>query len=192
MADRSTAGTLPVPAPLFPQDAGTVRHLHTLGPSGTNLEAAARAWLSRRGVEGSVWLHETLEAALEVVPADGEHGLVACAVYPHLHELVFRNLRRMRIIDSFVMPTWNMVLASADGRQPRTVASHPAPASLVPPGVTVMTSTSNARAAADCATGLVEGCVTTSAAAAAYGLKVISDFGPVPMAFTVHRVDAHE
>ncbi|MEU8351680.1 MULTISPECIES: bacilysin biosynthesis protein BacA [Streptomyces] len=165
-----------------------VRHLHTLGPHGTNLEAASHAWLRRRGIDGTVELHASIESALEAVPADGKHALTACAVYPALHTLVFGNLHRLRMIDSFVMPTHNMVLASAGPAEPRTVASHPAPRGLVPAGAEVREVLSNSQAALDCAHGEVDGCVTTLVAAHNHGLRVLRDFGPVPMVFTVHQV----
>ncbi|MET8630570.1 bacilysin biosynthesis protein BacA [Kitasatospora sp. NPDC004669] len=162
--------------------------MHTLGPHGTNLEAASHEWLRRRGVKGTVELHPSIESALEAVPADGRHALTACAVYPALHTLVFSNLHRLHMIDSFVMPTHNMVLASTGTGMPATVASHPAPRGLVPTGARIREVLSNSQAALDCAAGEVEGCITTIVAAERNGLRVLSDFGPVPMVFTVHQV----
>ncbi|MEU6895336.1 bacilysin biosynthesis protein BacA [Streptomyces sp. NPDC046557] len=169
-----------------------VRHLHTLGPHGTNLEAASHEWLRRRGIDGTVDLHSSLESALDAVPSDGQHALTACAVYPALHTLVFGNLHRLRMIDSFVMPTHNMVLATTGTPRPRTVASHPAPTRLIPQGADVVEVLSNSQAAIDCASGLVDGCITTIVAARARQLRVVQDFGPVPMVFTVHQVCAAE
>ncbi|MFD9380598.1 bacilysin biosynthesis protein BacA [Streptomyces sp. NPDC059999] len=165
-----------------------VRHLHTLGPHGTNLEAASHEWFRRRGVEGTVELHASIESALEAVPDDGRHALTACAVYPALHTLVFSNLHRLHMIDSFVMPTHNMVLASSGAQDPATVASHPAPKGLVPEAARIREVLSNSQAAIDCAEGLVDGCITTIVAAERHGLRVLRDFGPVPMVFTVHQV----
>jgi hypothetical protein len=68
----------------------------------------------------------------------------------------------------------------------RSVASHPAPASLAPHGAEFRLSTSNSQAAQDCAAGLVDACITTRAAMDAYGLRLARDFGPVSMGFTVH------
>jgi len=165
-----------------------IRYVHTLGPQGTNLEAAAHEWLQRRGVDGSVELHTSLETALDVIPQDGEHALAACAVYPALHTLTFSNLNRLHMVDSFLMPTHNMVLASAGTDQPGTVASHPAPVGLVPAGAESRLVSSNSQAAIDCAAGLTEGCITTIVAAERQGLRVLRDFGPVPMVFTIHQV----
>ncbi|MFK8907076.1 bacilysin biosynthesis protein BacA [Streptomyces sp. YS-3] len=177
---------------LSPSPIGGIRHLHTLGPTGTNLEAAAHEWLRRQGRDdrGRVTLHATLESAMETVPRDGEHALVACAVYPELHTLVFGNLQVCRMVDSFVWPTHEMVLAVAPGAhaEPRTVATHPAPAGLVSPAGRRRLVTSNAQAAIDCADGRTEGCVTTVVAARAHGLRVLHSFGEVPMVYTVHHV----
>ncbi|MEI5097370.1 bacilysin biosynthesis protein BacA [Streptomyces sp. PmtG] len=166
--------------------------MHTLGPTGTNLEAAAHQWFRRRGLtdEGRVVLHTSLEDAMASVPRTGEHALLACAVYPELHTLVFGNLHSCRMVDCFLWPTHAMVLAVAPdtGAEPRTVATHPAPAGLVPAASEAQWVTSNAQAAIDCADGKAEGCVTTVVAARAHGLRVIRDFGEVPMVYTVHRV----
>ncbi|HEY6798670.1 MAG TPA: hypothetical protein VI248_28665 [Kineosporiaceae bacterium] len=163
--------------------------VHTLGPEGTNCEAAAHHWLaSRTDRDVGVVLHATLEEAVTEVLAEPDHRLLlACVVYPALHEIVFRNLAEMVLQDCFVMPTHNMVLAGRSGRPVRTVASHPAPVNLLdgsPARVELVTS--NAQAAIICAAGTVDACITTLPAARAHGLDVLTDFGPVPMGFTVH------
>ncbi|MBB5935700.1 bacilysin biosynthesis protein BacA [Streptomyces zagrosensis] len=175
-----------------PAPIDAIRTLHTLGPPGTNLEAAARQWLHRRGLaeSGTVVLHPSLESALDSAPRTGEHALVACAVYPALHTLVFGNLHTCRMVDSFLMPTHDMVLAAsaAAPEKLRTVATHPAPAGLVPPYCEQRTALSNAQAAIDCASGAVDGCITTVVAADIQGLRIVHNFGSVPMVFTLHQV----
>ncbi len=171
---------------------GDIRYLHTLGPTGTNLESAAHLWFQRRGLEdeGHVVLHTSLEDAMASVPRTGAHALVACAVYPELHTLVFGNLLTCRMVDCFLWPTYEMVLAAAPGTpgEPRTVATHPAPAGLVAPTSARQLVTSNAQAAIDCADGKAEGCVTTVVAARAQGLRIVRSFGEVPMVYTVHQM----
>jgi hypothetical protein len=174
----------------LPTSVESIRNLHTLGPYGTNLEAAAYEWLHRRGIEGKVVLHSSLETALDAVPDNGEHALVACAVYPALHTLTFGNLHRLHMVDCFVMPTHNMVLASTGADTPRTVSTHPAPVGLVSEDAEPRLVLSNSQAAIDCAAGHTEGCITTIVAAEQYGLRVLRDFGPVPMVFTIHQVCA--
>jgi prephenate dehydratase len=163
-----------------------VRLIRTLGPTGTNCERAARFWLSNRGIDGEVILHETLEDGVKHLPDRERSALLACAVYPDLHRLVFSNLHCLKLADSFILPTHNMLLASLGSSDPRTVASHPAPQGLVPPGAEVVLVTSNAVAARECAHGRVEACITTRPAAEQFGLRILKDFGPVPMDFTIH------
>ena len=169
-------------------DYGRIRSVRTLGPTGTNLEAASRWWCKARSAShAEVILHDTLEDAVSDMTLDGTEVLVGCIVYPELHTLVFHNLERLEIAECFVYPTHRMVLASRDGKLPRTVASHPAPQSLVPADVQEKRLVdSNAVAAIECAKGAVEGCITTGVAAEAHGLKIVKDFGSLPMGFSVH------
>lgn len=161
--------------------------IHTLGPAGTNCEAAARHYIASNGLAAEVVLHRTLEEGMVEVLADPGAALLGCVVYPDLHGLVFPYLDRMTLADQFLFDTFPMVLAarSADA-QLRLVASHPAPRALVPEGIDVRLATSNAEAARLCAAGEVDGCITTGVAAAANGLVVLKDNGPVPMGFTIH------
>lgn len=165
--------------------------IHTLGPAGTNLEMAAYHWFTSRGRQPDVRLHPSLESAVPGLSHDGHEALLACAVYPDLHYLVFRNLGRLAMVDSFILPTYDMVFATRpDTAEVRTVASHPAPQTLVPQVSSTCTLTlvlSNSQAARDCASGAADGCITTSKAAADHGLTVQRNFGPVPMVYTLHQ-----
>ncbi|WCM88112.1 hypothetical protein [Acidovorax sp. NCPPB 3576] len=163
-----------------------IRVIHTLGPAGTNCEAAAHEWFKRNGRKGAVHLHPTLEIAAEELKDDPAIALLGCVAYPDLHTLVFSNLSRFQMVDIFVMPTFNMILASRTGEPPQTISTHPAPQRLAPPGAQLSLVNSNAQAAVDCRHGKTEGCITTAKAAQSLGLKVVQDFGPVPMGFTVH------
>jgi hypothetical protein len=164
--------------------------IHTLGPSGTNLEMAAHHWFAARGRRPDVRLHPTLESAIPGLSDDGHEALLACAVYPELHSLVFGNIGRLAMVDSFLLPTYDMVFATrADTTEPTTVISHPAPQSLVQlvsPGRTPNLALSNSQAASECARGAADGCVTTSKAATDHGLTIRRNFGPVPMVYTLH------
>lgn len=164
----------------------SIRVIHTLGPIGTNLAAAAKEWFLRNNIDGDVELHQTVESAIDLMPRDTAHALLTCAVYPNLYNVVFNNLSRLKFVDSFIWPTFPMLLASRDGRRPTVVATHPAPQSLVPEGMKRVLTTSNAQAAVDCATGKTDGCITTLSALEMHGLKIVEDFGPVPMVFTLH------
>ena len=172
-------------------DTDGIRVIHTLGPSGTNLELAAYHWFSVRGRQADVRLHPSLESAIPGLTSDGHEGLLACAVYPDLHSLVFENLGRLAMVDSFILPTYDMVFATrADTTDVTCVVSHPAPQSLVrrvSADCTLHLVLSNSQAAKDCARGAADGCVTTSKAAADNGLVVRRSFGPVPMVYTLHQ-----
>lgn len=163
--------------------------VHTLGPSGTNCEAAAHHWLEQRGLRnGTVVLHPTLErAALDVLAEPESSALLACVVYPHLHEIVFKNLALLSMRDCFVFPTHNMVYAGRAGNARRTVASHPAPVNLLDGhDVEIVLVNSNSEAAAICSTGATDACITTLPAAQRHQLDIHADFGPVPMGFSLH------
>ncbi|HET9893587.1 MAG TPA: hypothetical protein VFQ44_01390 [Streptosporangiaceae bacterium] len=165
--------------------------IHTLGPSGTNLEMAAYHWFGVRGRSADVRLHPSLESAVPGLSDDGHEALLACAVYPDLHSLVFENLGRLAMVDSFILPTYDMVFATrAECARVNTVVSHPAPQSLarrMSAGSTLTLVLSNSQAARDCAGGVADGCVTTSKAAADHGLVIRRSFGPVPMVYTLHQ-----
>lgn len=165
--------------------------IHTLGPAGTNLEMAAYHWFDSHRRPADVRLHSTLESAVPELSNDGHEALLACAVYPELHSLVFQNLGRLAMVDSFILPTYDMVFATrADTTRLDTVVSHPAPQTLarrMSSTCTLILVTSNSQAARDVASGAADGCVTTSKAAADHRLLIRRSFGPVPMVYTLHQ-----
>jgi prephenate dehydratase len=163
--------------------------IHTLGPAGTNCEAAAHHWSKDKGLsDASVILHPTLEkAVVDVLSAPETSVLLACVVYPYLHEIVFKNLHDLSMQDCFVMPTHHMVFAGMREKPQRTVASHPAPVNLLDgKSIEFALVNSNSEAAITCATGLTDTCITTLPAARQHGLDILIDFGAVPMGFSVH------
>lgn len=165
-----------------------ITSIHTLGPAGTNCERAAQKWFTNEGRRGEIHLHSTLETAAQLMRGERGAALLGCVVYPDLHTLVFSNLDWLVLVDCFVMPTHNMILATREGTEVITsVASHPAPVRLIPPSIRErQLVNSNVQAAIDCSRGLSDGCITTIVAAEEYGLKIIQDFGPVLMGFTIH------
>ena len=166
-----------------------ISQLHTLGPTGTNCERAAHEWLGWGDGEAEVVLHPTLEVGVEAVAEDRDAALLACVVYPALHELVFQNLDWLKLAECFVVDTYNMLLARRPGEAGNgSIASHPAPVALVGADAQdrVRLVSSNSQAAATCAAGETDACVTTAPAARRFGLEVVRDYGPVPMGFTIH------
>lgn len=165
--------------------------IHTLGPEGTNCEKAGYLWLESNKVYGDVKLYSTLEDALIEVRKNTHDLLLGCAVHPDLHQIVFENLDFLEIQDSFVMPTWNMVLAknhsSSSNMEKIIIACHPAPSHLAfSYSQNVRFVSSNVQAALECVRGKASACITTLKAAQDNNLKVIQDFGEVPMCFTLH------
>ncbi|MER6997960.1 bacilysin biosynthesis protein BacA [Streptomyces sp. NPDC000410] len=164
-----------------------VTTIHTLGPAGTNLEKAAHHWFEEQRRDGRVVLHTEVEDGLDVMRFDGTEAILACAVYPRLHDLVFGNLDRLAMVDTFILDTYDMVLASRPEQDSiATIVTHPAPSCLVTSRGEISFASSNSHAAALCASGLYDSCVTTDQAARSEGLRVVENFGPVPMVFTVH------
>ncbi|MBL1278537.1 MAG: hypothetical protein COB30_020885 [Ectothiorhodospiraceae bacterium] len=161
--------------------------IHTLGPLGTNCEMAAKLWANNNYINAELKLYDTLENAQKMVKDKGDY-LLACIVYPDLHNLVFKNLKDMKLIDCFVMNTYEMVLASANGVQDiKRVVSHPAPISLIESKFeNIYTTSSNSNAAILTKQGKYDACITTIEAANKHDLSVVKSFGEIEMGFSVH------
>lgn len=165
--------------------------IHTLGPKGTNCNKAGYLWLRQKNFHGDIELHSTLEAALVEVKKSKGDLLLGCAVYPDLHKIVFENLNFLEIQDSFVMPTWNRVLAQNNSNlanaEELTIACHPAPSHLAYTySQDVRFVSSNVQAALECVSSNVSACITTLKAAKDNNLNIMQDFGEIPMCFTMH------
>jgi hypothetical protein len=163
-----------------------IRTIHTLGPAGTNCEAAARHWLSKRAIAGRVRLHITMDAAAEAMMEDGAAALLSDVAYRDLHSLIYGNVDQFRLVDIFLMPTDDVVLASATGREPIICSTHPTMQGLIPPRIARHYAASSVQAARDCASGITDGCLTTPHAADRAGLKIIRSYRDVVMGFTIH------
>ena len=178
----------------MPSASGTT--IYTLGPEGTNCATAAQWWLDSRSNGNTsdvtaprIVLHETLEQAFDELAENQDGYLLSCAAYPDLHTLIFTRLGDMELCDSFIMPTHSMVLASRTStHQIKSVATHPAPQSLVASQYDKVFANSNADAAVLCRAGKADACVTTVVAAGRHELNVVQDFGQVPMAFLIHSL----
>ncbi|MDC6379902.1 hypothetical protein BW687_006870 [Pseudomonas graminis] len=166
-----------------------INTIHTLGPAGTNCEIAAARWLERHNPQGTVVLHPTLEDGVKAIGKKSDHALLACIAYPELHTLMFENLTNLSLADCLITPTFDMVFATRPGlnsQDVKTVATHRAPQHLAPKNHLLHFVDSNAAAALSCRDLEVEGCITTSAAAAQYGLMVLQNHGPIEMGFSIH------
>lgn len=169
--------------------------IHTLGPEGTNCQLAVYHWLNMKNIDvadATIILHPTLEEGLDAVLEERDSLLLACIVYPKLNELVFNHLDNMQLADCFIMPTYNMVLATKkqlSKQQIQSVVSHPAPVSLVDDlNCEAQLTTSNSHAAMLCANEKFDACITTRKSAELYNLIEVEDFGQVPMGFSIHSM----
>jgi hypothetical protein len=170
---------------------GWVRQLHTLGPTGTNCERAAFAWMRRKCPAAALCLHFSLEKAAGAVASQSDAVLLGAVAYPQLHSLIYSHLDHFQIIDVFIVDTHEMILASRTGSMPLICATHPSPEKLLPSTVARKYVSSNALAAEECARGMTDGCLTTLCAAQQYELKPVHSFGRVRMAFTIHGPPDH-
>jgi prephenate dehydratase len=161
--------------------------IHTLGPSGTNCEMAAKRWADDKGLDVNIMLYDTLEDAQKMIKESTDY-LLACIVYPDLHNLVFDNIKGMKLLDCFIVNTFEMVLAAKSVyAEIKNVVSHPAPVSLINERFNdIELTSSNSNAAILTKQGLYDGCITTLVAANEHGLKVIENFGEIEMGFTIH------
>jgi len=108
--------------------------LHTLGPTNTNCEAAAKYYLDKNNLDGEIILYETLESAVDIVANDKDALLLTCIVYPKLNKLVFDNLEKLKLVDCFIFNTFEMVLSTkkeVELSAISTIISHPAPTPLI-------------------------------------------------------------
>lgn len=169
--------------------------IYTLGPADTNCAAAAQWWLDNHNQNISsthsrsrIILYATLEEAFNELAQKKDGYLLSCAAYPDLHTLIFTRLGDMQLFDSFIMPTHSMVLAKRNNADEiKTVATHPAPQSLAHQYDKIFAN-SNADAAVLCNAEKADACITTSVAANRYKLRIIENFGQVPMAFLLHSL----
>ncbi|WP_246744213.1 prephenate dehydratase domain-containing protein [Bartonella grahamii] len=170
--------------------------IYTLGPADTNCAAAAQWWLDNhnRSVlsadsKSRIILYATLEEAFNELAQKKDGYLLSCAAYPDLHTLIFTRLGDMQLFDSFIMPTHSMVLAKRNNiDEIKTVATHPAPQSLVAHQYDKVFANSNADAAVLCKAEEADACITTSVAANRYRLSIVKNFGQVPIAFLLHSL----
>ena len=170
-----------------------------LGPEGTNIVSACRAWISGAEIseKAEIVLCETPEDALRratVVDDPATIGVFwTCAVYFDEHRLFFDNPATQPFFFEQVMRLDRMQLATrpdlADAFHAGTtkqwrVASHPSPASLLNAwNLTTVDANSNAHAAAMCLDGKVDACITTQRAKDKYGLTTLHTFGSPEMVF---------
>ena len=167
---------------------------YALGPEGTNISQASRAWATKCGIMGksNFYLCSTPEqsVALARTVTDGSTLplFVTCAVYNRLAELYFTNTDCNAFLGHHYMKLDDMQLAAREStsRIPENwvIASHPSPQHLVS-GLKnrLLLVASNAVAAEMCAQSAVQACITTESARKLHGLQTIHSFGSPTMLF---------
>lgn len=165
-----------------------IRRLYTLGPQGTNCEFAAKKFLHHNQVCADIILMPTLEAGAAEVLSHEDSILMGCIAYPNLHNLMFSNLRNLKLVEVFVTDTLTMVMASRSSGNPQLVYCHPATESLIAePLRSIPTATSNASAAMfDGAPSEAGSCITTLRSSQAMKLTQLRSFGSIEMGFSIH------
>lgn len=163
--------------------------LFTLGPDKTNCQAAAYHYLKAKNILGEVKLFNTLEEATEKITNEDNSHLLSCIAYPDLHKIVFRNLSKLRLVDSLIFNTIPMVLACNKNSNRDTIITHPAPIDLINKKEfkIIELANSNSNAAVECSKGRYDCCITTLTAAKKHNLKIIENFGEIPMGFALHK-----
>lgn len=176
----------------------------TLGPKGTCSSEVVAAYLADLGLSlGDMELCRTYEEAVHSVLAGTADHVVVAAAYMNFHQIVFRNIDKLRLHEILYSQTPSFVLASKrglklDSSEPRTykVACHHAPSPLTVrlefPTQRV-DATSNARAAWMVSDGEADLCITQSKAVEAVNgeaapegqLEIIETYGPVDMVWAV-------
>ena len=180
-----------------------------LGPTGTNIEQAARTWIQRMKIAGKANIllcnkpEESVVLAREL--ESPKLGIFwTCAVYVNEYRIFFENPDTLPFMFQQVMPLDSMQLAVPEEMWEREfvraydlarfgslspdmrVASHPSPAPLLRDTVkaaNIITTRSNSHAAELCARQEVEACLTTASAARLHKLKTLHVFGSPPMVF---------
>lgn len=169
--------------------------LFALGPTGTNIEQAAKQWATHRGVsdKATVALCPTPEDAVWAARQENSPGVlpvfVLCAVYNRLHELYFSNPDCMFFLDHHYMPLDQMQLVANQSWTERDgvkVFVHPSPAVLLSAfdAYEIVYSRSNSDAANACAEDEDSLCITTETSRAMKGLRTIHRYGSPYMLFT--------
>jgi CheY-like chemotaxis protein len=177
----------------------------TLGPSGTCSEEVALSYVHERGWANAdaLKLCPSFEEAVALVLNGSADEAIVPAAYANYHELVFRNIGRLRVRSTLFSKTPAFILAGkrrlpipdAVGRRYR-VASHRSPSPLLERltfPLQHIEASSNSAAAQLVAQGGADLCITQRAAVAAVNknlpqddrLEVITHFGAVGMLWGV-------
>ena len=172
-----------------------LERIATLGPSGTCSESVVQRNLCRFGSSAEVVLFPSYEDAIDAVATARAYAAVVAAAYPKLNELVMKIAREVVITDSFVDKTPALVIAAMNDKaftreQCFKAACVSAPSPLLRelyPFCEIVSASSNSDAARLVVHGLAEAALTTETASTIYNLRVVHNFGDLPMAWVVFQ-----
>lgn len=168
-------------------------NIATLGPTGTCSEHAARYFLKKENLEGEVRLYSTFEESIEVLKNKEADITIIPSAYVNFANIVFKNLDKIKIEKSYVYYTPKLMIAKNRknlNEEVLLVATHPSPSSLIAnyyPYAEIKYTRSNSESAILVNNNEVDACITTESCVSLYNLKVIKDFGEVPMSWNIFR-----
>lgn len=160
----------------------------TLGPEGTCSENAAKNFISKKELNAEIILKDSFQACLTALDKKEADIAIVPSAFEKLNELIFRNLNKIKITESFVLNTPALVIAKNNAKEIKKVACHPAPFILIDnifPKDKIIFTSSNSISAIKTANKEVDACLTTEIAAKKNNLKLIKNFGEVPMSWNV-------
>ena len=162
----------------------------TLGPEGTCSENAAKTFILNKGVKAEILLKESFEDCIASLKNKNADIVIVPSAFKELNELIFRNLGKIEITESFVLNTPALVFAKKDSKTIKKIATHPSPLILlekVAPKSKIILTNSNSISALKVAGEEADACITTEIAAKNNNLSIIKNFGKVPMTWNVFR-----
>ncbi len=97
----------------------------TLGPAGTDHEAAARRYCEHRALDYRLTFFDVVDAALPFVERGLRHLAVVNGAHPDVDLLTTLKWREVGIVDMFVLATKPLALVSRLGVKPMSIAIMP-------------------------------------------------------------------
>lgn len=170
--------------------------IFALGPDGTNIYQASKAWIKNMNIEekSDIILCSTPEEEVMKSMEIKEDSVIPifalCTVYYNLCNLFFKYCNNYFFLSHFYMQLDSMQLASKKKTleelgEHAIVARHLSPRMILEDtSYEFIDANSNAHAAQLCAEGKVEACITTETAKNIYNLNTIQMFGSPVMLFT--------
>lgn len=160
----------------------------TLGPSGTCSENTVKSFIAERGLNGEILLKETFQDCVASLISKEVDFIIVPSAFKELNELIFKNLGKIKIKECFVLNTPALVIGVKEKNKIMSIATHSAPEILAKnnfPDIKIIGSPSNSKSAIMVVEGKADACLTTEIAAKANNLKILKNFGEVPMSWNV-------